>query len=337
MTDLRTRYMGIELKNPVIAGASDLSNAPDKFKRLEDAGVGAIVAKSLFEEQIQLERTELDEDLEKFNYRNPEMITVFPNVSHAGPREHLVWLRKAVDSVDVPVIGSLNAVEDATWIEWAQLLADTGVAGLELNFYHVPDDYRKDSGEIESRQIGILSEILKKVKIPVSVKLSYSYTNPLNVITRIAETGVAGMVVFNRFFEPDIDVWEEKEVSPLNLSHREDNRIPLRFAGLLGGRVKPDICCSTGIYNGEDVVKMILAGASCVQVVSALYRNGTKTVAEMLEGVSRWMEQRGYETIDSFKARMSGHSADDPWRYARAQYVDLLMKPEKIVKNAPVI
>ncbi len=336
MSDLRSTYMGIDLQNPVIAGASDMSKDADKVKRLEDAGVGAVVAKSLFEEQIQLERAKLDEDLEKFNNRNPEMITVFPNVSHAGPDEHLVWLRKAKESVDIPIIGSLNAVEKDTWVEWSQSLADTGIDGLELNFYHVPDDYRRTAEEIEKEQVEILEEVKKKVSIPVSVKLSYAYTNPLHTIMRLEKTGIQGVVLFNRFFEPDIDIWSEKDISPLNFSHRIDNRLPLRFAGLLGGRMSADICCSTGIYTGEDVVKMILAGASCVQTVSALYRNGLQVVEKMLSEVSEWMSQRGYASVDAFKGHLSGSSGEDPWRYARTQYVDLLMNPEKMVHNAPV-
>ena len=237
MVDLKTKYLGIELKNPVILGASNLVTNHDLLKRAEDAGVAAIVYKSLFEEQIQLESAQLDDDLEEYNERNAEMVKLFPTIAHAGPEEHLMNVRKAKESVKVPVIASLNAIYTESWIEYAQLLEQTGVDALEMNFYFVPRETQIDGRDVTQQQLEIIKAVKSKVKLPVSVKLSPFYANPLNVVSQMDKLGVNGFVLFNRLFQPDIDIEKQQHFSPFNLSNPEDNKLSLRFAGLLYGTI----------------------------------------------------------------------------------------------------
>ncbi len=326
MADMTTQYMGIKLKNPIIVGASELTANMDKIKKIEDAGAAAIVIKSLFEEQIQLERMKLDEDLTKYDNINAEMVTLYPKMEHAGPAEHLMWVRRTKEAVKIPVIASLNAVTKETWIEYARQLADTGVDGLELNFYATPSDFKVSAADIEREQITILREIRKKISLPISVKLSPFYTNPLQFIASLDKEKVNAYVIFNRFFQPEIDVEKEKNRFPFNLSEQIDNRLPLRFVALLSGNVKADICASTGIFEGKDVVKMLLAGAGCVQVVSTLYRNRIEHLGKMLKDIQTWMDDKGYATINDYKGNLSRKNSGDPWAYKRAQYVSILMR-----------
>ena len=334
--DISTTYMGIKLKNPIIAGASNLTSDMKTIKEIEEAGAGALVTKSLFEEEIQLQRFKMDEDREKYSYRNAEMITIFPELEHAGPKEHLFWVRKTKETVSIPVIASLNAVHEETWVEYAQLLEETGVDGLELNFYAFPRKFESDPRSIEKEQISILKKIKAKVKIPVAVKLSFFYTNALHFISQIDKVKVDGLVLFNRLFQPDIDVYKEKNMLPFNLSERSDNRLPLRYTGLLSGNIKADICSSTGIIEAEDVAKMILAGAASVQVVSSLYKNGIEHISKMLTNLQFWMKQKGYTSLHDFRGKMNQKNSTDPWVYTRSQYVRLLMNPKEIIDNYPV-
>jgi dihydroorotate dehydrogenase (fumarate) len=333
MGSLQTRFMGLTLSNPVVAGASDLTSNVDSIKRIEESGAGAIVLKSLFEEQIQLERFKLEEDLEAGNDLYGEMATIFPKLQHAGAKEHLMWVKKAREAVKVPVIASLNAVARGTWVEYARQLAEQGVAALELNFFATPRDFDVDGGAVEEEQLQIFREIRASVKIPVAVKLSMFYSNPLNFISRLDREGADGFVLFNRFFQPDIDVETESVTQPFNFSIQADSRLPLRYSGLLHGRIKADVCASTGIMTGADVVRMILAGASSVQVVTALYRQGVKSIRTMLDEVSRWMDARSYGTLEAFRGRLSAKNAKDPWAYTRAQYAKMLLGPKQFTES----
>lgn len=337
MPDLSTTYMGIPLKNPIIAGASALTAHMNSIDRLAEAGAAAIVTKSLFEEQIQLERFKFDEDLEKGNYRYAEMITVRPHLEYAGPAEHLMWVRETKKAVDIPVIASLNAVNRETWIEYAKKLEDTGVDALECNFFASPKHPDRTAAEIEDEQVAIVGQLQAALRIPVSVKLSFFYTNPLHVIRCMNEAGASGVVLFNRMVEPDIDIGDEKNTNPFNLSYETDYRLPLRYAGLLEGTIKADVCCSTGIFDGQTVVKMLLAGASVVQTVSALFRNGPSHIRAMTQDLDQWMAAKGYRTLADFRGKLSRRHVSDPWAYTRAQYARLLMNPDEIVKNVATV
>jgi len=336
MVDLKTKYLGIELKNPVILGASNLVTNHDLLKRAEDAGVAAIVYKSLFEEQIQLESAQLDDDLEEYNERNAEMVKLFPTIAHAGPEEHLMNVRKAKESVKVPVIASLNAIYTESWIEYAQLLEQTGVDALEMNFYFVPRETQVDGRDVTQQQLEIIKAVKSKVKLPVSVKLSPFYANPLNVVSQMDKLGVNGFVLFNRLFQPDIDIETQQHFSPFNLSNPEDNKLSLRFAGLLYGTIAASICSNTGIYSGADAVKMILAGADCVQMVSTIYKNKVEYIKTIVGDIQTWMESKGYKTVDDFRGKLSNIKTNDPFVYKRAQYIDLLLKSDTILKKYPM-
>lgn len=336
MATLSTSYMGIELKNPIIAGASNLVTDPDVVKRIEEAGAAAIVYKSLFEEQIQLESLEMQQDLEEYNEIHAEMITLFPDLQHAGPEEHLLNLKKIKSAVNIPVIASLNCVYDITWAEYAQELENTGVDALELNFYAVPKDFEKEEKTIVEEQVAILKKVKNKIGIPVSVKLSPYYTNPLKTIAEMDKAGADAFVLFNRLFQPDFDIETEEMHFPYNLSHEEDNRLALRFAGLLYGNIKGQICSNSGIFDGRDVVKMLLAGADCVQVVSTIYRNKPEHIAKMIKSIEDWMLSKNYNSIADFKGKLSKKNTRDPYAYKRAQYVDILMKSNRIFDRYPL-
>jgi dihydroorotate dehydrogenase (fumarate) len=330
MIDITTEYMGLKLKNPIIAGASDLTADLNTIKRIEAAGAGALVTKSLFEEQIQLERYRDQLDREKTSERHAEMISVFPDMEHAGTKEHLYWVKRTKETVNIPVIASLNAIDPQTWLEYALQLAETGIDALELNFFASHEDFAISSEAIENQQITLLKKITSQLKIPVSVKLSCFYTNPLSVVQSLSQTGIAGVVIFNRFFQPDINVEEEKNIFPLNLSSPADNRLSLRYTALLSQKIKADICSSGGIFSAQDVIKMILAGASTVQMVSALYQYGTSHIETVLNCIEAWMDKKGYNSLAEFRYKMNKANSKDPWAYTRAQYARLLMNPQAL-------
>ncbi len=331
MPELKTSYMGIEIKNPLIAGASSLTSNMDTIKKLEDQGIGAVVVKSLFEEQITLEKYRHEGLLHKDDDLHAEMQTIFPDLEHAGPEDHLNWIRKTKESVSVPLIGSLNAVEPETWIEYAKKLEHTGVDGLELNFYSVPAEFGKEAGEIEAEQIETAEKVVKNAGVPVSVKISPYYTNPLNFIKKLDNTGVAGLVLFNRLFQPSINITENKNDYSLNLSGANDYRLPLRFAGMLYGTVKASICGSSGIQSTESLVKVLLAGADAVQMVSALYTHSIVIVPKILGELKNWMDEKGYTRIDDFRGSLSYKNNPDPRMYTRAQYARALLHPDKYI------
>lgn len=337
MAKLTTKYMGIELKNPIIVGACNLATQLENLKRMEEAGAAAIVYKSLFEEQIQLEDLQISEQLEEFKERNAEMISMYPEIEHAGPEEHLMNLREVVKAVKIPVFGSLNAQDEETWVDYAKKIEKTGVAGLEVNFYHVPTDFEIIGKAIINEQLDIIRTIKKELKIPVAVKLSPYYTNPLYVVKEMDKLGANGFVLFNRLFQPDIDIEKEEMHFPYNLSQHEDNRFPLRIAGLLYGSIDGNICSSRGIFNGKDAISMILAGADCVQVVSTLYKNKIEQISVILHEIEAWMDKKGYKSVADFKGKLSRKNITDPFAYRRAQYVDILMKSEEIFKKYPTI
>ncbi len=339
MADLRTHYMGIELKNPIIIGACNIVTDSDNLKRIEKAGAAAVVYKSLFEEQIQLENLELYERKDEYSERNAEMISLFP-VSICGTAdiaEHLIALKKAKDTISIPVFASINAVLHETWIEYARMIEETGVNGLELNFYTVPEKTGNGYENIEKKQIKIMKDVKSAVNIPVSVKLSSFYSNPMKLITDLEKAGSDAFVLFNRLFQPDIDIYTEEHHFPYSLSNSEDNRLPLRFAGLLYGNTRASICANTGIMNGPDVIKMILAGADCVQIVSTVYLNQIEVITSMIQEIEKWMDSRDYRTLKDFRGKLSKKNSENKLPYHRVQYMDFMMTTSQILKKYKII
>lgn len=335
MADLRTNYMGLELKNPVVAGASNMVTNIENLKRLEKAGAAAIVYKSLFEEQIQAKNLEMSERLTEYEERNAEMITLFPNSKSdlTYPEEHLWNLKRAKEAVSIPVIASLNAVRPETWTVYAKKIEETGVDAIELNLYTGPEKMEEGSENVEKKHIQAIKDVRSAVSIPVSVKLSPYYSDPLKLISEMDEAGADGFVLFNRLFQPDIDIQSEKHTFPYSLSHPEDMRLPMRFAGLLHGNIKASICSSSGIIKGDDVIKMLLAGSDCVQVVSTLYLNQIEVIGTILSDIEKWMDTKGYNTLKSVRGKLSRKNSGSLLPYRHSQYMDFVMSTSEIMKK----
>lgn len=331
MKNLKTTYMGIELDNPLILGACNMSNNIDDLLKAEDNGVGAIVFKSLFEEQVQLERLQLEEKLTEYDNVHAEMLTTHPKIEFSDTEKHLVKLRKAKERLSVPLIASLNAVNENSWLEYATELAQTGVDGLELNLYQTPTDFEVESKEIEDYQISIVKKIKEKLSLPVSVKLSSEYTNVLTLIKKMDAVGVNGFVLFNSFYQPDININTLKHKRNFNLSKKGEYRKTMRYAGMLFGQIDADVCSSRGIFDGEDIVKHILSGSVCVQMVSSLYKNGLEQIGVAKKQLSEWMEEKEFNSIEEFRGKMAQKNlVPGSMVYKRAQYVDLLMRSDNI-------
>jgi dihydroorotate dehydrogenase (fumarate) len=333
MSNLKTRYMGLDLSSPVMVGACDLVENPANLKKIEKSGAGALVYKSLFEEQIQLEDLMLSDLLESYNERNAEMTKVFPGTTTVGPEEFLDKLRLVKQNLGIPVIGSLNAVYEGTWVKYAQGIEQTGVDGIELNFFNVPFSADKTGSEVEEEQLRIVRMVTSSVKIPVSVKLSPYYSNLLHFISQLNQAGVQGVVLFNKLFQPDVDLESLKHTSPWNLSHEKEYRLSLRYSGLLFGEGYGDVAASRGVMESDDVIKLLLAGAQAVQVVSTLYKNGIGRIGEMNEGLSAWMKSHGYSGIDEFRGRLSRKNTANPTIYKRAQYIDMMLNSDKLIRH----
>lgn len=334
--DLTTDYGGITLKNPIVMGASNIVTDVDNLVKLEEAGVGAIVYKSLFEEQIQLESYQLDQIQETYSNWDAEHESFFPSTRHAGPSEHLRLLKEAKSKLKIPVIGSLNCVNDESWLEYALKMLDTGIDGLELNFYNNNMDFSLKAAAIEGHQLKSLELVRAGARqIPLFVKLSPFYSNPLHMISQMDRIGADGFVLFNRLFQPDIDIDTEEHHFPYNFSSDTDNRLALRYAGLLHKKIKGSIIANTGIFSGRDVAKMILAGATGVQVVSTVYKKGIGHITAMLDELKAWMKRKGYNSPDDFRGKLSKENLQDPFAYKRAQYVDILMKSEMFLQYHP--
>jgi dihydroorotate dehydrogenase (fumarate) len=326
MANLETKYMGIELKNPIVAGACSLTADIETIKKLADQGAAALVVKSLFQEQLALEDLKYEQEVHQYDNLHPEMIDFFHEFKHAGPSEHIMWVRKAVEAVEIPVIASLNAFEKDVWVDYAVKLAETGVAALELNLFNLPMSGEKDSAQLEADQIDAVKAVVAAVEIPVSVKISPFYTNIVGFAEKLSAAGAEGLVLFNKMFQPDINIEAEKSIYPYNLSSERDHRLPLRYTGLLHGKIDSDICASTGILTAQDVIRMLLVGARCVQMVTALYKNGISSIPSTLAGIESWMDSKGYGSLDDFHGKHDSSNNPDKWFFDRSQYVRILMQ-----------
>ena len=325
MPDLKTTYMGIELSNPIVIGACSLSKRIDTIKQIEDAGAGGLVIKSLFEEQVQAERGVFEDRLEEYDNMFAEAVTMFPHQEHSGAKEHLYWCKETRKAVRMPLIGSLNAVDKETWVEYAQQLEDTGVNALELNFYSPPLDKTVNGTEIEKMEVDTLAAVVAAVKIPVSVKLHPFYTSLLNHAQNLTAAGAKSLVLFNRLFEPDIDLSKEVKKATLHLSSSTDNRLPMRWTALLHGNINAEIISSTGIMSGKDVAKMILAGAQAVQVTSTIYGNGIGHIRKMLTELEGWMREHNHPSLADCRGKVAQLRAEDPWHFERGQYIKAIL------------
>ena len=325
MVDLSTTYLGVSLKNPLVVAASSISSYVDRVKMAEEAGAGALVIRSLFEEQIEYDRQALAEFLASGADGYAESTSYYPQLKHGGPKEHLMWVEKTRKAVQMPLFASLNAVTPGAWVDYARQLAGTGVDGLEINYYIVPTDPDMPGSVIENRLYDIVERIRAEVSLPLAVKLSPFLTAPANVVRELEKRGVKGVVLFNRFLQPDIDPDSESLRSEMVLSTPAELKLPLRWVAILYGRTGLDLALNTGAHTGRDVVKGLLAGASIVQMAATLLKNGIPYLSTMLIHLQNWMEEKGYETLGDFRGNLSQKNVPDPDAFERAQYVKLLL------------
>ncbi|MEO9138213.1 MAG: dihydroorotate dehydrogenase-like protein [Jatrophihabitans sp.] len=326
MMDLTTDYMGLTLRNPLVASASPLSQTVDGVRRLADAGVGAIVVYSLFEEQLRREAREYSRLVDAHTESYAESLSYLPAVSEAeaGPHRYLSLLERAAAAVDVPVIGSLNGVTPGGWVDYARAIQDAGAAALELNIYYVPGDPHISGRDVEQRHVDILTRVKTTVSIPVAVKLSPHFSSIGEIALRLDQAGADGLVLFNRFLQPDIDV-ETLAVTPtIEFSSPVEARMPRTWIAILRGRVGASLAATTGVDSSDDVVKYLLAGADVVMTASALLRHGRDHAAVLLDGLSDWMTRKGFDGVSDLRGLLAVPPGVDEAAYERAGYVDVL-------------
>lgn len=321
--DLSTTYLGLKLRSPLVPSASPLSDDIGSIKQMEDAGAAAVVLYSLFEEQLRLERFELFHHLthgtESFN----EALTYFPEPAefHVGPEEYLKHIAKAKAAVKIPIIASLNGSTLGGWTEYSQKIQQAGADAIELNIYSIPTDPDVPAAEVESVYAHIVSAVKSSVTIPVAVKLSPFFTNFAHVAKQLVGEGADGLVLFNRFYQPDIDL-ESLEVTPNVLfSTPMAMRLPLRWVAILYGRIPASLAATSGIHRASDVVKMLLVGADVTQLCSALMRHGVKQIGVIERELTEWLEKHEYESVTQLKGSLSQKNCNDPSAYERAQYM----------------
>jgi dihydroorotate dehydrogenase (fumarate) len=326
MTDLSTTYLGIPLRSPLVVSASSISNHIDTVKAAEEAGAGGLVIRSLFEEQVQFDGQRMDDFLNQYAESNPEATSYFPAVKHGGPKEHLMWVEKTRKAVKMPIFASLNAVSPGTWTQYARQLADTGVDGLEINYYFVATDPDRSGSDIERALYEVVENIRAEIKLPIAVKLSPYYTSIVNVVRELEKRGANGVVLFNRFLQPDVDPETEAIFSEMALSTPAEMKPPLRWTAILYGRTKIDLALNTGVHTGSDAIKGILAGASVLQLTATLIKNGIPYLSTMLINMQDWMNEHNYQKLEDFRGKTSQKLCDDPFAFERAQYVRLLLR-----------
>ena len=324
--DLSTNYLGMKLRTPLVPSASPLSEEIDNIRQMEDAGASAVVLYSLFEEQLLLERYELHHHLTQGTESYAEAITYFPEPEefHLGPEGYLDHIRKAREAVDIPIIASLNGTSMGGWIDYASSMQQAGASALELNIYYIPTDPTLTGAEVEQTYLDILDMVKSVVTIPVALKLSPFFSNLANMAKRLDGAGANGLVLFNRFYQPDIDL-DHLVVRPnVILSTPHALRLPLRWIAILYGRIQADLAATSGIHTAQDVIKMLMAGASVTMLCSALLRHGIGQIRVIEQGVREWMEEHEYESVGQMRGSMSQRSCANPSEFERAQYMRAL-------------
>lgn len=324
--NLTTTYLGMNLKSPLVASASPLSSTLSSLRSLEDAGAAAIVMHSLFEEQIHQESHRLDHYLSYGVNSFAEALDYFPDLGryNVGPDDYMNLIYRAKQSLDVPIIGSLNGVSHGGWIKHAKKIEEAGANALELNIYYVAADVDVTGAEVVEMYLDIVKAVKKVVTIPVAVKLSPYFGSMANTAKRLADAGADALVMFNRFYQPDFDLENLDVVPHLVLSNSYEMRLPLRWVAMLYGRVKTDFAITTGIHTHEDVLKGMMAGAKVTMVASELLRNGVKRMDEIQADLVRWMEEHEYESIQQMQGSMSQIHVSEPAAFERANYMKVL-------------
>lgn len=324
--NLTTNYLGLELKNPIVPSAGPLSKELANIKAMEDAGASAVVMYSIFEEQIEHESLELFHHTTSHTESFAEATTYFPEPFEfkAGPDEYLEHIRKAKESVNIPIIGSLNGKSLGGWTEYAKKIEQAGADAIELNIYILQTSLAKPGSEIEKEYIDIVKEVKSNLQIPVAVKLHPFFSSTSYMADQVDKAGANGIVLFNRFYQPDIDLEKLEVVPNVLLSTPMAMRLPLRWIAILYGRIEADLAATSGIYTEKDVIKMIMAGAKVTQVLSCLLKFGIGHIGDIITKMKFWMEANEYESLDQMRGSMSYMNVDEPARFERANYMNVL-------------
>lgn len=321
--DLSTTYLGLQLKHPVVPSASPLSQKLDGIRRLEDAGAAAIVLYSLFEEEIEGESHLLDHYLNIGVDSTAEALSYFPDMAHynVGPDAYLRHISNAKAAVDIPIIGSLNGVSTGGWVKYARYIQEAGADALELNIYYLPTDLHWSAESVEARYLEIVHAVKQQVTIPVAVKIGPYFSSFANMALRLAKAGADGLVLFNRFYQPDFDLDQLKVVPNLVLSSSHELRLPLRWLAILHGRVPLDLALTSGVHTDADVLKGLMAGAKVTMMASELLRHGIQRIDEIVDGMKMWMEENEYSSVAQLQGSMSQLNVAEPSAFERANYM----------------
>ncbi len=324
--DTRTTYLGMELKHPIVPSASPLSRSIDTIRRLEDNGAAALVMHSLFEEQITFESEQLDHYLSYFTDAFAEALSWYPEQKdyRVGPEEYLDNVRRAKEAVDIPIIGSLNGISTGGWISYAEEIEEAGADALELNVYYIPTDPEMSAADMEQLVVDVMSAVEETISIPLAVKLSPYFSSLPHLAQRLVKAGADGLVLFNRFYQPDLDLGALDVVPSLTLSTSDELRLPLRWVAILYGRVAADLAVTTGIHTHVDVLKAIMAGAQVTMMASELLQNGVGRIQVIIDDVVEWMDEHGYESVVQMQGSMSQKNVADPAAFERANYMKVL-------------
>jgi len=326
MTDLSTTYLGLHLKNPLVASASPLSKKIERVKQLEEAGIAAIVMYSLFEEQIIHESLELDHYLTRGTDSYAEAMSYLPDSGTYTllPDKYLAKVTELKKAVNIPIIGSLNGVSKGGWVRYAHRIQEAGADAVELNLYYIPTDPAITAQELEDAQIDLVADVKSSIKIPLAVKLSPFYTSLPNFTRRLVDAGADGLVLFNRFYQPDFDLEELKIAHTLDLSTSNDLRLPLRWISILHGQLNTDFALTSGVHTASDVIKAMMSGANIAMIASELLRRGPERVPDILSELQTWINVHEYTSIKQMQGSMSQTSVAEPAAFERANYMKVL-------------
>jgi len=326
MIDLSTRYLGLELASPLVASASPLCETIDNLRRMQDAGAGAVVLHSLFEEQIEVESRALDRSLSYGTESYAEAVSYFPDLyrHNLGPDGYLEHVRRAKKALSIPVIGSLNAVSTGGWVSFARLIQDAGADALELNMSYIPTDPALSAADVEQMYVDLVRDVRARVSIPLAIKLGHAFTALAHLAGRLDAAGADGLVLFNRFYLPDFDLEHLEVVPSLTLSSPHELLVRLHWVAILYGHVRADLAVTGGVHGHEQVLKAMMAGARVAMMTSALLRNGIEHLADVRSGLSAWMNAHDYASIAEMQGSMSYRAVEEPAAFERANYMKVL-------------
>ncbi len=326
MIDLSTNYLGINLKNPLIASASPLSEDIEKIKEMEKKGIAAVVLHSLFEEQVILEEKELNYALSKGTESYAEALTYLPDVNNyrLAPDEYVNYISKVKEKVKIPVIGSLNGISNSGWIRYGKKIEDAGADALEINIYYLPTNFTKSCRDIELVYLDLIKALRENIKIPIAVKLSPYFNSIPDITQKLVKEGANGLVLFNRFYQPDIDLMDMSVKPDLELSHSSELRLRLRWVAILYQKVKTDLAITGGVHTTEDIIKGILAGANVTMMTSALLEKGIPYIDELIKGTEEWLRRHQYHSINEIRGLVSQQNVKETDAFERANYMKVL-------------